>query len=201
LSRDARNPYGCHPGTLGRRARASVAQPLQPSPGMQDDTETTNALELLRSQHEEVDELISQIENSEDHDEKTDLFEKLADRIAAHSTIEEKLFYPSMVAKQTRELLLEFTEEHLAAKRLLADMLELDVEDEHFDAKLAVLKEELRHHAHDEEEDKLFPECEKIASEDELAALGGEMLAMYEEIIDEQPRNRVPDETVAAAPL
>jgi hemerythrin superfamily protein len=168
---------------------------------MQDESETTNALELLRSQHEEVDEMISDIEDSDDPDEKAELFEKLADALAAHSQIEEKLFYPAMVSKQTRELLVEFTEEHLAVKRLLVDMMELDVEDEHFNAKLSVLKESVRHHAHDEEEGKLFPELEKLASEDELAALGGEMLAMYEQLLEEHPRHQVPEEIQAAAPL
>jgi hypothetical protein len=166
-----------------------------------DDTEPVNALDLLTSQHDEVDELIAQIEGSDDVDEKADLFEKLADRVAAHATIEEKLFYPAMVSKDTRGLLLEFTEEHLAVKRLLADMLELEVDDEHFAAKLTVLKELIRHHAHDEEEEKLFPEVEHLASEDELAALGGEMLALYEELLEEHPRERVPEETTHAAPL
>jgi hypothetical protein len=165
------------------------------------DKQTTDALELLRSQHEEVEELIEDIESTQDEAEKAEMFEKLADQIAAHSAIEEQLFYPAMMAKQTRELLIESTEEHLSVKRVVADMLELDVSDERFDAKLTVLKELIRHHAHDEEEDKLFPMVAKIASPDELAALGGEMLAMFEALLEEEPRRQVPQETRVAAPL
>ena len=168
---------------------------------MKEDTTTTNALELLMAQHEEVEALIEQIEDSDDPSEKSVLFEALADRLAAHATIEEKLFYPAMMHESTRELLLEATEEHLAVKRLLADMMELDVGDERFDAKLAVLKESLRHHAHDQEEGVLFLEVEDMLDEDQLAALGNEMLAMFESLIEGAPRTGVPAQTKRAAEL
>ena len=163
--------------------------------------DTIDALELLKEQHQEVEELISEIEDSDDPDDKRALFQELADKIAAHSTIEEKIFYPSVMAKQTKELLVEATEEHLSVKRILADLLELDVEDEHFDAKLSVMKEQIRHHAHDEEEDTLFPKVRKLLSADELAALGNEMMAMFERLLERDPRMQVPAETAEAAPL
>ena len=162
---------------------------------------TTNALELLRSQHAEVDDLIEEIEDADDQDEKLLLFQELADKIAAHAMIEEKMFYPAMLVDQTHHLLIEATEEHLVIKRLLADMMMLDVDDEHFDAKLVVLKESFRHHAHDEEEGKLFPEIAGLMSEDEFAALGNEMLAMFELLIEHEPRKQVPAETAEAAQL
>lgn len=162
---------------------------------------TTDALELLMSQHDEVDALIEEIEASDDPDEKADLFRTLADSIAAHSAIEEKMFYPSVMHESTRELLVEATEEHLSVKRLVADMMDLDGGDEHFDAKLTVLKEQIRHHARDEEEGLLFPKVRKLFDDDELAALGNELLARYEELIAQEPRRLVPEETREAAPL
>jgi hemerythrin superfamily protein len=163
--------------------------------------DTIDALELLRSQHEEVESLIEQIENSDDSDEKQALFVEMADKLAAHSAIEEKIFYPSVMDQKTRELLVESTEEHLSVKRLLTDMMELSVDDEHFDAKLTVMKEQIRHHAHDEEEDSLFPKVRRLMNADELAALGNEMLAMFETLIEQSPRNQVPAETAEPAPL
>ncbi|HWU88526.1 MAG TPA: hemerythrin domain-containing protein [Kofleriaceae bacterium] len=164
-------------------------------------TTTTDALELLMSQHEEIESLIEDIEEVGDPGLKGDMFRALADSIAAHSAIEEKMFYPSVMHETTRELLVEFTEEHLSIKRLVADMLHLDPADEHFDAKLTVLKEQFRHHAHDEEEDLLFPKVRELFDEDELAALGNELLAKYEELVTQEPRRHVPDETREAAPL
>jgi len=161
--------------------------------------ETVDALELLSSQHTEVDDLFGMIEKAKDPAKKLALFTELADKLAAHATIEEKIFYPSVNAEQTRELLVESVEEHLSMKRVLADMLELDVEDEHFDAKLSVLKEQVSHHAHDEEEDKLFPKVRKLMSRDQLAGMGNELLAMFEELLEEAPRKEVAAETGAPA--
>ena len=163
--------------------------------------EMIDALELLTSQHREVESLIEQIEDSDDASERAELFEKLANNIAAHSAIEEKLFYPSVMDEKTRELLVESTEEHLVVKRTLADMMELDVDDERFDAKLTVLKESIRHHAHDEEEDTLFPMVRKQLDREERAALGNELLAMFDELIEKQPSREVPSQTSAAAML
>jgi hemerythrin superfamily protein len=162
---------------------------------------TTDALELLMSQHEEVEALIEDIETAKDPDMKAELFRTLADSLAAHAMIEEKMFYPSVMHESTRELLLESTEEHLSVKRLIADMMGLDPADEHFAAKLTVLKEQIRHHAHDEEEDELFPKVRELFDEDELAALGNELLAKYEELISLEPRRNVPEETREAAQL
>ncbi len=160
-----------------------------------------NALDLLHSQHEEVDTLLGELEEADAAADKLELFRELANNLAAHATIEEKLFYPAVNAKQTHEMLVESVEEHLQIKRLLADMMALDADDEHFDAKLHVLKEEVQHHAHEEEEEELFPKVRKLLSADELAALGGEMLAMFEALMQQEPRHRIPAETDRAAPV
>lgn len=163
--------------------------------------DTIDVLELLASQHAEVDELFEQLENGTD--DRAGVFAQLADKLAAHATIEEKIFYPAAMAKQTEELLHEAVEEHLGVKRLLADLMDLDPEDdmEEFDAKISVLKEQVSHHAHEEEEGKLFPILRKAWDEDERAGLGNEVLAMFDALIDKEPRRQVLGETAEAAPL
>jgi hemerythrin superfamily protein len=163
--------------------------------------DTIDALELLTSQHDEVENLFSEIEDSDDAEEKAELFRELANKLAAHSTMEEKLFYPSVMSEDTCEDLLEATEEHLAVKRVLADMLEMDPDDDRFDAKLSVLQEHVRHHARDEEEGKLFPKVRKMLSADQLAGLGNDCLAFFEKLLESEPRMNVPAETAEAAPL
>ncbi len=181
-----------------RRVRVRVAHLSQLDRRMPDDT--INALEFLTSQHDEVDDLIGRIESAEG-DDKEALFTMLADNLAAHAKIEEVLFYPAVMARQTEALLLESVEEHLVVKRVLADMLDLDVDDPRFDAKLTVLKEAVRHHARDEEEGELFPKVEQAFSADELDALGGELMSMFESIVLTSPSEKVPDETREAATL
>jgi hypothetical protein len=106
-----------------------------------------------------------------------------------------------VLAKQTEDMLLESVEEHLAIKRVLADLIALDVDDDQFDAKLEVMKEEVEHHAREEEEGELFPKVEKLIASEELDALGQEMLSKFEELLVAQPRMQVPKETRAAAKL
>lgn len=168
---------------------------------MPTENEQMDAIELLEAQHDDVDALIGEIEDSDDPEIKQQLFEELADSIAAHAKIEETIFYPSVMDDATSELLRESTEEHLAVKRVLADMVELDCEDPQWDAKLSVLKEQIRHHARDEEERSLFPKVRKLMSDDELMAMGGEMTRMFLELMEKEPRFDVKDQTRTAAPL
>ena len=159
-----------------------------------------NAIELLRTQHEEAKGLFKKIEKAED-EEKLDLFEQLADALAVHATIEEKQFYPATKNARTEELLQEAVEEHLAAKRLIADLLEMSVDDPQFDAKVAVLKENVEHHI-EEEEEELFPKVKKMLKEEELEDLGVVMEDMAEDLkAAGAPRESVPAETGSAAPL
>lgn len=164
-------------------------------------TDTLDVLEILESQHSELDDLIERLEHGKGN--RTTLFFQLADKLAAHAAVEEKIFYPAVMVKQTGELLHEAVEEHLAIKRLLADMLALDpAEDaDEFNAKLSVLKENVSHHAHEEEERKLFPRVRRLLRSDERAALGNDVLAMFESLIEHAPRFEVPGETGAAAAL
>jgi peptidoglycan hydrolase CwlO-like protein len=100
-------------------------------------TRTLDVLELLESQHKEVDELLEQLESGKG--DRAKLFAELADKLAAHATVEEKIDPRS--------------------------------NSDEFDAKLSVLKENVSHHAHEEEEDKLFPKLRKQMDADKRAAL------------------------------
>lgn len=160
-----------------------------------------DVLEILSSQHAEIDQLFEQLESNEGN--RAQLFAELADKLAAHATVEEKIFYPAAMDAETSKILHESVEEHLAIKRLLADMLSIGPAHNKadFDAKLAVLKEEVSHHAHDEEEDKLFPLVRHLMSTDERAALGNEVLVMFEALLAQAPRRSVPGQTREAASL
>ncbi|HEX8114136.1 MAG TPA: hemerythrin domain-containing protein [Kofleriaceae bacterium] len=163
--------------------------------------DTIDVLELLESQHGEVDQLIEDLERG--RGDRAALFAELADKVAAHSAVEEKIFYPAAMAPNTEELLHEFVEDHLTVKRLLADMMEMDPDDEdgEFDETLALLKDEFDRHSHDQEEGRLFPRLRRMMSADERAGLGNEVLAMFEWLIDQEPRRDVPRETAEPAPL
>jgi len=159
-----------------------------------------DATRLLKAQHAEVKGLFEKYAKAKATDKKQDLFDKIADALAAHAAIEEKIFYPSVYVGDLKDQLEEAVEEHLAAKRLIADLLAMEPVDEQFDAKMVVLQEQIEHHV-EEEEGQLFPKVEKAFSPQELAAMGGEMETMFEELRENSPRNAVPGEADKAAPL
>ena len=160
-----------------------------------------DAIEMLISQHKEVDGLFAQIEAATSDDKKARLFAELADKLAIHATIEEKHFYPAVKAKRTEDILLESLEEHLGIKRVLADLLATEASDDTFDAKIKVLKEQVEHHVEEEQTD-LFPKVKKLLDSETLMAIAQEMTATQEELIEAgEPRNAVPGETAHTAEI
>jgi hypothetical protein len=163
-----------------------------------------NATDLLTKQHDELEALIKKVEKASEAKNraaKNSGFLQLADHMAAHMKIEETEFYPAIMAKQLEDKLLESLEEHLALKRILADLMELEIDDPRFDAKLSVLSETHEHHARKEEEKELFPKVKKLLDKDELEKLGNQMLATFNTLMKHDPREEVPGETEEAAPL
>jgi hemerythrin superfamily protein len=158
-----------------------------------------NAIDLLEQQHREVEKLFKLIEDEEDGERKAELAAELADTLAAHATIEEQIFYPRTLSARTEDILREAVEEHLSAKRVLADILESRPSDEQFDAKIKVLKEQIEHHV-EEEEEELFPAVKKLMKH-QLEEMGAEMEAMFADLLQGRPSEDISAETSAPAPL
>lgn len=163
--------------------------------------ENMNAVDLLKSQHREVEDLFEEFAEASGNEKKRVIFEQIADKLAIHAGIEERDFYPSVKAKETEDLLLESLEEHLAAKRVIADLLALEPSDETFEAKVKVLQEQIEHHV-EEEEEELFPQVKKLFDEETLEALAQQMIATQEELLEnDRPRDSVLGETTEASSL
>jgi hemerythrin-like domain-containing protein len=161
-----------------------------------------NAIKLLKQQHDEVKELLEKLEDTSDTALKSRaaLFAKVADALAGHAEIEERIFYPAMQAPNTEAMLSEGLEEHLSVKRLIADLLEMAPDDETFIAKCTVLREQVEHHI-EEEEGELFKEAKKLLKSAELEEMGAKMEKMYEFVLQNAPRMKVPGQTDKAPHL
>jgi len=160
-----------------------------------------NAIEMLKQQHRQVAKMFKEFETAKSAGPRRKIFEQIADALAVHATIEEKHFYPAVKKKQTEDILLESVEEHLEIKRVIADLLAMSADDENFDAKVKVLQEDVEHHV-EEEQDEMFPKVEKLFDEETLEAIAEAMQETQDELISEgDPRNAIPGETDAAAPL
>jgi hypothetical protein len=156
------------------------------------------ATELLQQQHEEVKALYARYEQTDDDDEKQALFEEIADNLAAHAAIEERIFYPAAYGDELEQELEEAVEEHLAVKRELADLLGMTPDEEQFDAKMKVLIEMVDHHV-EEEEREILPSAEAQLGDARLVQLGEEMEQLFDELMSEGPSDEIPLQTEQAA--
>ena len=158
-----------------------------------------NAIDLLTKQHRTMEEALRAMLDAPAKDRRP-AFEGYADVLISHVLVEEREFYPAVKAKRTEDILLESLEEHLSLKRLVADLLALRVDDEHFEPKLHVLKEQAEHH-HKEEEENLFPKVRQLLDEKELRDLGERMTAAQTQLLLGEPRAIAKNQTRAAAEL
>jgi hemerythrin superfamily protein len=132
----------------------------------------TNALTILRSDHETVDELFGRFEKLKEKGgsrQLQDLAAEICQELKIHAQIEEEIFYPAVRDEcgDCEDLLDEAKVEH-ASLRHLIDEIETE-SDGQFAARVIVLAEYVRHHVR-EEQNELFP---KVRDSDlDLAALG-----------------------------
>jgi len=137
-----------------------------------------NALELLKADHEKVQQLFKKAEDA-NPERQRQLFEEIKQELETHTHIEETVFYPA-VAKidELKDMVLESLEEHKQVKTLLREMENLTEDSEKFEPKLKVLMENVEHHAEEEEEGKMFPKVRKLMDTETLEQLGEELEAV-----------------------
>lgn len=152
-----------------------------------------DAITLLTRQHRVVNGLFDRFEQARGS-MREQLFLEIADNLAVHSAIEERLFYPAVRARQTEEQLEEAFDEHLEIKKLLVDAMG-STDAPGFDAMVAALAGAVRHHV-GEEEGELFPQVEELLGADALGTLGERMEAESQRLVREgAPRKHVRVET------
>ena len=76
-----------------------------------------------------------------------------------------------------KNMVFESLEEHRQVKTLLRELSRVTAGSDKFKAKLKVLKDDVEHHAEEEEEGKMFPKVEKAFDSKELEELGQELEA------------------------
>jgi hemerythrin superfamily protein len=152
-----------------------------------------NAIELLKKDHQTVKSLFESFEKAKeqkDVESKKSLFESIRQELEAHTRVEEEIFYPAFDQtagqedEDDKELVLEAGEEHQQVKVLLADLSDMEPDDETFDAKMKVMKDNVEHHV-EEEEGEMFPHAQKQLSSDELEQLGQRIETLKERIQSE----------------
>jgi hemerythrin superfamily protein len=139
-----------------------------------------NAIELLKQQHREVDDLFKQFEKARRGNEKEKIFLEIAARLVGHDAIEREIFYPACEEVLGEdERLMEGIAEHglMEFSIFRADKARHEPT---FDYLVTVLKEMVEHHVEEEEQDVL-PRVSKKLDADDLKRLGELMEARFEQ--------------------
>jgi hemerythrin superfamily protein len=148
-----------------------------------------DAVSLLKEDHQRIKGLFQQIEKIEDKRGRKMLLDQLLGELRVHERIEEEVFYPAVEErakqKELKELIIESYVEHDWVDRIAKDILDTDIETEAWPAKLNVMKENVEHHAFEEEEGKLFPQVQEMFSGDEREDLGAEMGMLRDDATEE----------------
>jgi hemerythrin-like domain-containing protein len=148
-----------------------------------------NAVQLLKHQHQDVRDLFALFEKARDSIDKDRICQQLADNLAAHMIIEERIFYPAAFsAMGDKSRLQEALAEHQEAKDILAEVLDMDMSlgGQVFEKKMSVLKQKVEHHVQ-EEEDEILEQARHALGNDELKRLGDEMKTRFTQEMAGEP--------------
>jgi hemerythrin-like domain-containing protein len=146
-----------------------------------------DAVSLLERDHEEVRELLGQLEGTTTRAsaKRAELLERIALEVRVHAKIEEEIFYPAFRqagrSGEDEKLFYEAREEHGLVHTTLPQIESTDPATELFGARAKVLKDLIEHHA-EEEEDELFPRAKELLGRERLVELGERLRARKEEL-------------------
>ena len=122
--------------------------------GMQSN-DAADALELLKKDHETVEDLFDQFEDakeSENDEEMASLAASICSALTVHAQIEEELFYPAIrKLPEADDMVDEAAVEHQSIKDLVTQIEAMRPGDDLFEAKVKVLSEYVKHHVKEEE--------------------------------------------------
>jgi hemerythrin superfamily protein len=176
-----------HRAPRGPTVRTDIMATRNNTPRVERRADDVDALALLVADHKEVKKLFKSydalIHANAGTEEKQALAEQICSMVTVHATLEEEIFYPAARENvEEQDLLDEAEVEHASAKDLIAQIQDMEPEEDLFDARVKVLGEYIAHHVKEEEEE-LFPKVKR--SKQDLQALGAEMTARKQELMAE----------------
>ncbi|MGZ8318179.1 MAG: hemerythrin domain-containing protein [Telluria sp.] len=152
-------------------------------------TPARDALALLKADHEKVMRLFREFDDLkgiEDEDErKGELVDEICYELTVHTMIEDEIFYPVLrSAIDDDDMMDEAEVEHAGARELISQLEVMYPGDDHYDATVTVLGEEIAHHIEKEETDMF--DAARSAGLD-LDDLGAQLATRKEELDEDLP--------------
>lgn len=144
----------------------------------------TDATHVLANDHRMVEDLFAKYESARGKDKKAQIAQNICRELKIHAQIEEEIFYPALTGKIDEDLLKEAYVEHDGAKLLINEIAAGGPDEEFYDAKVTVLREEIEHHVEEEEKERGNMFQQARASDVDLNALGEQLLARKKELME-----------------
>ena len=146
--------------------------------------ENKDAVAMLKADHREVEALFEAFEVAESAGQKRALAEQICTALTVHAKLEEGIFYPACRSTiENQDLVDEALVEHDGAKVLINEIEAGGPDEDFYDAKVKVLKEQIQHHIEEEEKIRgnIFQQAR--AADVDLEALGERMAERKAELM------------------
>jgi hypothetical protein len=143
------------------------------------------ALRVLKEEHHIFRKLFDEARDAGDA-RLVAIARELCMRLTVHMTIEEEIVYPALKPVIGADEVDEGIVEHQSGKRIIAELEQLNGDEELFGSKVHVLGEETIHHI-DEEDDDLFEDAKQAHAKGkvDLDALGEQLRARQAKLYDD----------------
>lgn len=130
-------------------------------------------LSKLHEDHETTEELLNQLEATEDGSaEREELFMRAKEAILMHKIAEERVFYSRLLQEaETRDIGKHCNEEHSEVDKLVDKLEQMDMNSPKWLQTASKLKSTVLHHVQ-EEETKVFPLAQRVFGDEVLKQLG-----------------------------
>jgi hemerythrin superfamily protein len=171
--------------TAKRGRRSKTAKSRRRSRAAGNGSNRDDAVGLLKADHRDVERLFGQFENARGEDRKQEIAAQICEALKAHTAIEEEIFYPAFLeATDETDIHHEAEVEHAGATHLIEEIEAAGPSDDHFEARVTVLQEMVRHHVNEEEKrGGMFSKAQ--SSDMDLAELGRQLRERKLEIMGE----------------
>jgi hemerythrin superfamily protein len=137
-----------------------------------------DAIVMLKEDHKRVRALFKEFRRAGDnaHATKARVVDKILEELTVHTYLENEGMYRDvrMLVPELEDDILESLEEHHVADVLCMELTLMNPENNHFDAKVTVLMENVEHHI-EEEEEEWFPKVREALGRKDLQDIGMRM--------------------------
>lgn len=123
-----------------------------------------DAIELLTTQHGEVEALFEKLDRETDETRWHELLGRLVDRLTLHAALEEEIFYPALATVQDGAPMVDHArDEHRKMTDLLEGLRDPHARKHASEARLHELRRTVEHHVAEEEND-MMPRARRLGS-------------------------------------